>query len=938
VQINELEYYGYEEGDTSVDVVHRSIPNKPGQQHLEVYWDANDSNSYSFADSSSVYDLSGSGVTGTLTNGVGFDTEYNAFTFDGTSQYIEKVFSGYTQANEYSASVWFKSDSYTSDSFIFQLGLGDHSNGSGIGMNIESEGPLRAYIYGYGLSSNVSLSVDTIATGIWYHATATYYSTGKNELYVNGVLVGEGNTPQIGTISASAPLTIGTYYVSSARLTPTFNGSIANFRLFGKALNADQVRELYEYDAPRFGHRQNLVSLHKGNLGVGVAHPTSRFEIAGDERIQEYPPRAMTDYETYIEGHGVFRASQSSPYPAANYTAWKVFDKGLTYGAHWLDSYSSTADYIYDGAGTRSDGLGGFSGEWVMLEMPYAINLKSFAIAPASVTRAPEDFVILGSNDGTLWTQLINYTGLGSSDWPYSGGQYILKHFDVPSTKHYYRYFAIVVTRTESNDYLQIDLMQYYGTPASSTLDDGHLTLGKALTTPRVSGHTAGAETPRAESLVVHYDTTVDSVVSGSTVVDISGEGSNGTLTNGAAYSSTDRALTFDGVDDYVRGAIPSSLSGNHPYTFSLWIKPDAIQSNFIAVFEMGNRTTNQSCGLYLNGGSIVHLTFANNLATSTSVVPNQWIHITGTYTSGSRKIYADGVLLATDTYSSLNIGATEMTLGANNDDLQKFDGSISNFKLWNVVLTAEEVAMEYALGRTGKSLNLTDTSLCLGGTAPRAQLDVRGSALIGGNVGIGTTNPQDKLHIYGTDSQLFQIQNTNDTARMVLNGASGTGGDLIFKQNGTPTWGIASIGDKLHFLGDDSTSQYRMTLDNSGNVGIGTTSPDEKLHVNGNILTNNFRFNSVRKTVNLAHNTTTTVHTMTSGDCGLLFAISAIGNGQHFGVMIFQWTSGRSSASTHTIFNSGYSTFTSNSTNIWIKHNDSNGATLSTDIRILKF
>jgi len=87
------------------------------------------------------------------------------------------------------------------------------------------------------------------------------------------------------------------------------------------------------------------------------------------------------------------------------------------------------------------------------------------------------------------------------------------------------------------------------------------------------------------------------------------------------------------------------------------------------------------------------------------------------------------------------------------------------------------------------------------------------------GNVGIGMTIPSNKLHISGTQNQLVQIQNTSDTARMVLNGSSGTGGDLIFKEAGTATWGIASIGDNLHFLGDDSTSQTRMTINNDGIV-----------------------------------------------------------------------------------------------------------------------
>lgn len=87
------------------------------------------------------------------------------------------------------------------------------------------------------------------------------------------------------------------------------------------------------------------------------------------------------------------------------------------------------------------------------------------------------------------------------------------------------------------------------------------------------------------------------------------------------------------------------------------------------------------------------------------------------------------------------------------------------------------------------------------------------------GYVGVGTTAPDNTLHISGTQNQLVQIQNTSDTARLVLNGGSGTGGDLIFKQAGTTTWGIASIGDSLHFLGDDSTTQTRMTINNDGIV-----------------------------------------------------------------------------------------------------------------------
>jgi hypothetical protein len=751
VSIRELEYYGHEEGDESVDVVHRSIPNTPGTQQLAVYYEARDPNSYSFADSSNVYDLSGNGRTGTLTGGVGFDAEYNAFTFDGVNDYITSSDVGISGAQVLSMSAWLKTNS---SGDVARFGIGTYTAARCMYFTVNNS--VNSYYIVCNAHNNTYTG--SFSANTWLHVTMIYLggiiSTTTLLLYINGVL----QTPSTGPENSAA---LNLPSPCELRLGRGIDGgytsgSIANFRLFSKVLNADQVWELYEYDAERFGHRQNLVALHKGNLGVGVAHPTSRFEVAGADGLQEYPPKAMTGYETYIEGHGVFRASQSSPYPSANYNAWKVFDKSLAYGAHFLDSYSSTNDYIYDGAGTRSDGLGGFAGEWVKLEMPYAINLKSFAIAPASLTRAPEDFVILGSNDGTLWTQLANFNGLGSSDWPYSGG-YVLKHFTAPNTKTYYKYFAIVVTRTESNDYLQIDAMVYYGTPAPSSLEDGHLTLGKALTLPRVSGHAAGAETPRAESLVVHYDTTVDSVVSGSTVVDISGEGNNGTFNGNASYSSTDRALVFDGTGDYVdTSVITPSMAGAQVHSMSAWFKSDtASDLQFVTCLgeKNGGGAEREFSAIRINGSTLQFWSYSNDLDKNNAISAGVWYHVVAVYLGGGTSqstmlMYLNGERITswdsdTTDGKALNLVSPSFAIG---EDIgrsdYRFDGLISNPKLWNVALTAEEVAMEYALGRTGKSLNLTDTALCLGGTVPRAQLDVRGAAEISKlGIGVDRTN-----------------------------------------------------------------------------------------------------------------------------------------------------------------------------------------------------
>lgn len=199
------------------------------------------------------------------------------------------------------------------------------------------------------------------------------------------------------------------------------------------------------------------------------------------------------------------------------------------------------------------------------------------------------------------------------------------------------------------------------------------------------------------------------SLYKGENIVDLSGNGNNGTLTNGPTYNNSNGgSLSFDGVNDYVRVLDNDTLdfdTGN--FTVSMWFNRNISATTNLRLLSKGASSdtgdaANAGFSFFGNNSSIsfaVNPTATRTIITAAAYSLGEWMNVVGILERGvSMRTYKNTTLVASTTAPSGSVsGTSNLIIGAHaNGTGLWWTGNITQVSIYNRALTESEVQQNF--------------------------------------------------------------------------------------------------------------------------------------------------------------------------------------------------------------------------------------------------
>ena len=296
-------------------------------------------------------------------------------------------------------------------------------------------------------------------------------------------------------------------------------------------------------------------------------------------------------------------------------------------------------------------------------------------------------------------------------------------------------------------------------------------------------------------------------------------------------------------------------LSGSHQISPIVWMYGNTNRNAF-QVRKKGYNSTVQ------NGSTLFHVGATGNVGIGTTT-PSEKLHVNGNILSN--KLMLNDPNRTIDWNTIWQSGFYESYNATNGPESGGWFWGLNMNHVSNSSTYKYNGQIAIKNSSSSPTMYFRSTNRLGAGTWAKIITDIGNKVIITGNVGIGTTNPQYKLHV----NSGVQLRKTSIGATSASSENSWIRDDWLTGSYGPPKWnqatakwvrpggtyndvgGVIFQDEGTYFIRDNRGTQLEYTNNeflekaylfahiSTGNIGIGTNNPSEKLHVNGLIRIN---------------------------------------------------------------------------------------------------